>query len=194
MFLSDECSIVPDSSKAAAQLTADGISNSFSLDAYRQLADFWFQIRSFLQFSAGVVHSTPIEPQQHQLMLALKGLPQGKRPTVTTLAGCLGLKHHSTVELINRLQARGAIVRVSSDQDRREVLIKLTPFGEELLQSLSIVHWQKLQSLAPGWVALLSTILNNSPESLNGGEPVRAPEESQREMAYSASAKSAASS
>jgi DNA-binding MarR family transcriptional regulator len=134
--------------------------------AYRQLAEFRFNIRSFLHASADIVRAHAIEPQQHQLMLAIKGLPPGTRPTVTTLARCLWLKHHSTVELINRLEKRGAVVRTPSDHDRREVLIQLTPAGEELIDKLTVLHWRELQSWAPAWCAALNTILQNTPSGL----------------------------
>jgi DNA-binding MarR family transcriptional regulator len=137
-----------------------------SLPAYHQLAEFRFQIRSFLHFSENAVRQAGIEPQQHQLMLAIKGLPQDHRPTVTALAHRLCLKHHSTVELINRLERRGAVVRTPSEHDRREVLIQLTQHGEELLEKLSVLHWRELQAMAPGLSAALDTILNNSPEKL----------------------------
>jgi DNA-binding MarR family transcriptional regulator len=112
------------------------------------------------------VRSAGIEPQQHQLLLAVKGLPEGTRPTVTALSHRLCLKHHSTVELINRLEQRHAIIRRPSPHDRREVLIELTPFGEEILGKLSVLHWQELQSLAPALSTALETIVNHTPHSL----------------------------
>ena len=64
-----------------------------------------------------------LEPQQHQLMLALKGLPDGLHPTVGTLAERLQLQHHSTVELVNRLSAGGLVRRSRAGEDRRQVLL-----------------------------------------------------------------------
>jgi DNA-binding MarR family transcriptional regulator len=135
-------------------------------DAYRQLAEFRFQIRSFLHFSENAVRVAGIEPQQHQLMLAIKGLPDGARPTVTVLAHRLCLKHHSTVELINRLERRGVVVRRPSSQDKREVLIELTPRGDNLLDQLSVLHWRELQSFAPKLAVALDGILHHSPEKM----------------------------
>ena len=80
---------------------------------------------------------------------------------MTALSHRLCLKHHSTVELINRLEQRGAVVRHHSDQDRREVLIELTPFGEAILEKLSRLHWQEVQSLAPALSSALETIVNH---------------------------------
>src|SRR5579863_7845406 len=113
-----------------------------SAAGYRQLAEFRYRIRQFLHKSEEAARENGIEPQQHQLLLAIKGLPEGTRPTVTVLASRLCLRHHSTVELINRLADHGAVVRRSSDKDRREVLVELTPYGEEILRKLSLLHWQ----------------------------------------------------
>jgi DNA-binding MarR family transcriptional regulator len=117
-----------------------------SLAAYRRLAEFRHQIRQFLHVSEQAARTNGIEPQQHQLMLAIKGLPEGARPTVTTLAQRLCLKHHSAVELVNRLVERGAAMRRQSQEDRREVLVELTPLGEEILEKLKELHMQELQT------------------------------------------------
>src|SRR5579875_297764 len=108
--------------------------------AFQQLAEFRYQIRQFLHFSEEAAREKSIEPQQHQLMLAIKGLPEGPRPTVRALSSRLCLRHHSTVELINRAVERGLLTRSHSDEDRREVLVELTRHGEELLQELSVLH------------------------------------------------------
>jgi DNA-binding MarR family transcriptional regulator len=132
-------------------------------NSFRQLAEFRFKIRQFLHFSEQAARTSGIEPQQHQLLLAIKGLPEGVRPTVSVLASRLCLRHHSTVELINRLVERGAVARRRSDQDRREVLVALTPHGEELLQNLSILHWQELQNAGPALSGALHAIVHPNP-------------------------------
>lgn len=91
-------------------------------------------------------------------MLAIKGLPEGLRPTVTTLSSRLCLRHHSTVELIDRLEDRGAVVRRHATEDRREVLVELTEHGEQLLHSLSLLHWQELQNSAPALLKALQAV------------------------------------
>src|SRR5438270_6321996 len=112
-----------------------------SLAGYRQLAEFRYRIRQFVHFSEEAARVSGMEPQQHQLLLAIKGLPEGTRPTVTALSSRLCLRHHSTVELINRLVERGAVIRRHSQEDRREVLVELTPHGDHLLRKLSVLHW-----------------------------------------------------
>jgi DNA-binding MarR family transcriptional regulator len=135
---------------------------SFSSHAYRQLAKFRCQIRCFLHFSEEAAREHGIEPQQHQLLLALKGLPHDVRPTVSAVSSQLCVRHHSTVELIDRLVERGAVVRRSSPQDRREVLVELTPVGEQILEKLSSEHWRELQSSGPELARALQAILQTN--------------------------------
>lgn len=122
---------------------------------YQALAEFRHQIRRFLYFSERAAHNAGLEPRQHQLMLALKGLPSTVRPRIAELAECMQIQHHSAVELVDRLQAGGFIRRVRGIQDRREVLLKLTPRGEKLLRELSVHHRLELRSQGP---ALLETL------------------------------------
>ena len=129
---------------------------------YRQLAEFRYRIRQFLHLSEEAARSKGIEPQQHQVLLAVKGLPEGTLPTVRTLSQRLCLRHHSTVEIIDRLVDHGAVTRRHSDQDRREVLIELTPHGEELLHQLSVLLWQELRVSGPALSESLSALLAHS--------------------------------
>jgi DNA-binding MarR family transcriptional regulator len=132
-----------------------------SLAAYRRLAEFRHQIRQFLHVSEQAARAHGIEPQQHQLMLAIKGLPEGARPTVTTLALRLCLKHHSAVELVNRLVDRGVAVRRQSQEDRREVLVELTPLGEEILEKLKDLHVKELQTKSTELCQTLQALVDN---------------------------------
>jgi DNA-binding MarR family transcriptional regulator len=133
-----------------------------SAAGYRRLAEFRYRIRQFLHLSEEAARSKDIEPHQHQVLLAIKGLPEGSRPTVRTLSERLCLRHHSTVELIDRLVEQGAVERRHSDQDRREVLIELTPHGEELLHQLSVLLWQELRVSGPALSESLLTVLAQS--------------------------------
>jgi DNA-binding MarR family transcriptional regulator len=131
-----------------------------SLDDYRALAEFRYQIRCFLSFSERAARSAGIEPQQHQLLLALKGLPVDRRATVGALAERLCLAHHTTVELVNRLEASAWVERSRSTHDKREVIVSLTPAGEGLLASLSRLHQEQLRSVGPLLRDALEAILN----------------------------------
>jgi DNA-binding MarR family transcriptional regulator len=133
-----------------------------STGEYRQIAQFRYEIRRFLHFSEEAARSNGIESQQHQLLLAIKGLPEGARPTVSTLSSRLSLRHHSTVELADRLVTRGAISRRHSDEDGREVLLHLTPEGERILRELSLLHWEELQTSGPALSSSLRSIVRHA--------------------------------
>jgi DNA-binding MarR family transcriptional regulator len=141
---------------------ADGKTSELSAGSLRQLAEFRHRIRQFLHSSEEIARSRGIEPQQHQLLLAIKGLPQGVRPTVTAISRQLCLRHHSTVELIDRLVERGALRRRHGDRDHREVLVELTPHGEDLLHSLSILHWEELRVSGPALSESLWAVMHQS--------------------------------
>jgi len=129
-----------------------------SLGEYRALAEFRYQIRRFLHFSEEQVRSTGLEPQQHQLLLAIQGLPAGATATVGELSARLQLKHHSVVELINRLEKHGHVVRAESQQDRRQVIVRLTASGSKVLRKLSVAHHQELETAGPALAAALRSI------------------------------------
>ena len=126
---------------------------------YQALAEMRFQIRRFLHFSERAARETDLTPQQHQLLLALKGLPAGRKATISELAERLHLRHHSTVELIDRLVEQGLISRLRDGTDWRRVIIQLTPPGEQLLVNLSLLHCTELQTAGPALVRTLRTLL-----------------------------------
>src|ERR1700691_6058469 len=82
-----------------------------TLSDYQALAEFRYQIRRFLHFSEQVVKNAGLERGQYQLMLAIKGMPAGIRPRIRELANRMQIRHHSTVELVNRLEAGGFVHR-----------------------------------------------------------------------------------
>ena len=129
-----------------------------SLEEYRALAEFRHQVRPFLCFSEEQVRALGIEPQQHQLLLAIKGLPEGALATIGELAERLQLRHHSTVELVNRLEKQGHVARELSKQDRRQVIVHLTPSGAAMLRKLSLAHHQELETAGPRLTKALSAI------------------------------------
>jgi DNA-binding MarR family transcriptional regulator len=133
--------------------------NDLSLADYRALAEFRYQIRKFLFFSEGQARAYGLEPQQHQLLLAVRGLPPGKQATIGELADRLRLKHHSTVELVNRLETLGAIARVQSEKDRRQVIVQLTRAGTLLLRKLSLAHRLEVETTGPELARALQAVM-----------------------------------
>jgi DNA-binding MarR family transcriptional regulator len=129
---------------------------------FKSMAELRYQIRKFLRFSDNAARQAGIEPQQHQLLLAIRGLPDGASPTIGVLAERMQLQHHSTVELVDRLVDRNFLCRLRSTSDRRQVLVKLTHDGEEFLQKLSLHHLEELQSAGPTFVKVLNSLLGDS--------------------------------
>jgi DNA-binding MarR family transcriptional regulator len=126
---------------------------------YQALAELRYQLRVFVSFSEAAARERGIEPQQHQLLLAIKGLPTGMRPNVRVLAERLRLRHHSVVELIDRLERAGLAARTPSPTDGREILVRVTATGERLLRKLSVAHQAELQTIGPALVQALQAVI-----------------------------------
>lgn len=131
------------------------MAKSINSSDFKAMAELRYQIRRYLRFSENAARQAGIEPQQHQLLLAIRGLPDHLKPTVGVLAERMQLQHHSTVELIDRLVDRDLLCRLRATDDRRQVLVKLTRDGEEFLKTLSLCHLQELQSAGPKFVKIL---------------------------------------
>src|SRR5256885_10425173 len=101
---------------------------------YRSLAELRYPIRLFLGEGDAVARAAGLEPQHYLLLLTVRGLPEGEESTIRVLAERLALKHHSTVELIDRLEAHGYVRRSREREDRRRVLILLLSPGGRILE------------------------------------------------------------
>ena len=126
---------------------------------YRALAELRYVVRRFLSFSAEAARAASVEPQQHQLLLAIKGLPPDMRPTIGVAAARLQLQHNSAVELVKRSIGHGLLERRANKNDHREVLIHITPTGERLLRRLTLAHRKELRSVGPVLLQALEEIL-----------------------------------
>ncbi|HEX4204196.1 MAG TPA: helix-turn-helix domain-containing protein [Ktedonobacteraceae bacterium] len=129
---------------------------------YQALAEFRYRLRQFMRFSEQSARAIGLEPQQHQLLLAVKGLPSGHKATVGELAERLQIQHHSTVELIDRLTERGVVERHRDEEDHRRVLVQLTAQGEDLLRQLSATNLAELRITGPELVRTLSILLDDA--------------------------------
>ncbi len=135
---------------------------------YQALADFRYEIRRFLNFSERLVRAAGIEPQQHQALLAIKGLPTHRVATIGALAERLLIQHHSAVELVNRLETKGLLRRTRGVADRREVVLTLSRRGEALLKHLTRPHHSELQSARPKLLEALAAAID--PDSAVAGK------------------------
>lgn len=138
---------------------------SLTLEDYQSLAEFRHQIRRYLGFSDAAVRGSDLEPRQYQLLLALKGLPPDQRPRIGELAEQLQIQHHSAVELVDRLEASCLVRRQRGTQDRREVLVVLTPSGEKVLRELVLHHRAELSTRGPELIDALRRVLQAGKKS-----------------------------
>ncbi len=129
---------------------------------YAALSEIRYRIRRFLVFSEASAREAGVEPQQHQLLLAIRGLPEGEVPTIGRVAERLQLQHNSTVELVNRSCEKGLVEKHASEGDRREVRLRITARGMRLLEKLVVAHRSELRTAAP---ALVEALLALVPES-----------------------------
>ena len=129
---------------------------------YEALATFRFHLREFLHFSEQQARAHQIEPQQHQALLALKGMLKGSHPTIRELSRRLLLQHHSTVELVNRLESAGLIQRTPDPEDGRQILLRLTTQGSAKLKSLSVAHRDEIRVKGPELARALRTLLKET--------------------------------
>ncbi|MGH7023150.1 MAG: MarR family winged helix-turn-helix transcriptional regulator [Caulobacteraceae bacterium] len=122
---------------------------------YEALSEFRYLIRRFLEFSEQAAGAAGLTARQHQALLAIRGFPKGHEPTVGALAERLRIRHHSAVELIDRLAAAGLVTRAADPADHRRVLIGLTERAEERLAALSLAHLDELDRLEPSLKRIL---------------------------------------
>ena len=128
---------------------------------YQRLAEFRYHLRGFLKFSESAAAKMGLRPQQHQALLAIKGMP-GEHVTIGLLAERLGIRHNSAVELMDRLITNGLVERRQNPTNRREVLIDLTGRAERILAKLSLVHRNGIRKLAPLLIGLLARFESGS--------------------------------
>ena len=129
---------------------------------YQAMAEFRYQMRRFLRFSEEAARGAGLEPQQHQLLLSLKGLRADRSATVGVLAERLQIQHHSAGELVDRLVAKGLVGRYRGRVDRRQVYLRLTRRGDEVLRKLALHHLEELQSAGPAMVRMLSSLMRDA--------------------------------
>lgn len=116
-------------------------------------------MRRFQNLSEQAARAAGVEPQQYQALLAVKGLPASSPATVGVLAERLQIQHHSAVELVDRLEAHALLKRTRSSTDRREVLLRLTSRGEEILREVALPHRAELRSSGLTILRALQTVM-----------------------------------
>lgn len=126
---------------------------------YEALAEFRYRIRLFLTASEKAARAARIEPEQYQLLLAVRGMRDGCSATIQALAERLQVRHNTAVERIDRMAKLGLVKRARSADDRRSVIVNLTPRGVRLIEELARKRLSELRESGPELVEALSRVI-----------------------------------
>jgi DNA-binding MarR family transcriptional regulator len=111
---------------------------------YEVLAELRYLGRKFLRFSKDLLRAKAgLNPEQYEALLAIKAFPT-KHLTISQLSERLQVKHHSAVNIVDRLVEQKLIHRLPGKQDRRERHLELTNKGEKLIEELAVPHYREL--------------------------------------------------
>lgn len=133
----------------------------------RTLAEFRFEMRRFLHFSESAALDAGLHPQQHQLLLQVAGAPEATVVTIAYAAERLGLKHNSTVELVDRSEREGYLTRTADPADKRRAILRVTRKGNQILGRLAGDHARELNEMAPRLVQALNSIRRHERSAVN---------------------------
>jgi DNA-binding MarR family transcriptional regulator len=125
---------------------------------YERLAEFRYGLRRFLHWSEQQARQKGITPTQHQLLLAIRSSRDPRGATIGEVAEVLIIRHHSAVELVDRAQEAGLVVRERDPDTQSIVHLSLTEMGALALSALSEVHLRELAQLAPTMQALFGAL------------------------------------
>ncbi|WP_374471649.1 MarR family winged helix-turn-helix transcriptional regulator [Phenylobacterium sp.] len=125
---------------------------------YQALGAFRYALRRFLAFSEAGAKALDLTPQQHQALLAIRAHTGPDPMSIGDLAECLLIKNHSAVGLVARLVDRGLVVRRASAEDRRRILLHLTPAAEGKLETISRNNLGELNRASDIFRELLGTL------------------------------------
>src|SRR5579863_6174822 len=131
-------------------------------EEYRALAELRYRIRRFLREGDAKAQAAGLEPQQYLLLLTIRGLPAGDEATIRILAERLALKHHSVVELVDRMETHGYVRRTRGRDDRRRVLVSLLPRGERMLEQVARHRISELRATGHELVRTIDQLLKKS--------------------------------
>jgi DNA-binding MarR family transcriptional regulator len=113
---------------------------------YEALAELRYLGRKFLRFSKDFLrHKADLNSEQYEALLAIKAFP-AKSLTISQLSERLQVKHHSAINIVDRLVERKLIRRQASERDRRERHLELTDKGQKLIEQLADVHYTELSN------------------------------------------------
>jgi len=123
---------------------------------FENLLAFRVALRRFQRWSEDQAGEVGLTHVQHQLLVAIKGHPGDRPPSVGQLADYLLLQSHSAVGLVDRAEAAGFVRRRADPDDARVVRVELTTEGDRLVTELTKITLTEMRKLA---IALNNVLL-----------------------------------
>jgi len=129
-------------------------------DDYEALANFRYLLRKFLRFSKDFLKANGnLSPEQYEALLAIRAFTSIGGLTISHLSERLQVKHHSAVNIVDRLAERRLITREAVKADRRRRHVQLTAKGEELIDELAVVHRKEIRGRSAEMIKVLERLM-----------------------------------
>ncbi len=125
---------------------------------YARLLTVRTGLRQFEKWSAERAAEHGLTASQHQLMLAVRGHVDPQGPTISEAAEYLLIRHHSAVELVDRSEKAGLLLRTRDAEDHRAVRLQLSADGARILEALTSAHLEELARLTLLFESMMDTL------------------------------------
>ena len=125
-------------------MIVDEMNVAVAIPQLAELAEFRYQLRTFLSFSESASEKCGVAAQQYQLLQVIAAIQPGRQASISYVAERMILRHNSTVELVDRAERAGLVARRNDETDLRRSLLHLTPHGWEVLRKLVAMHLEEL--------------------------------------------------
>ncbi|SRR5258708_10448873 len=128
-------------------------------DDYLALAEFRYLLRKFLRFSKDFLRANGgVNPEQYEALLAIKAFASSEGVTISQLSERLQIKHHSAVNIVDRLVEQKLITRETAESDRRQRHLGLTAKGEKFIEELAGVHRKEIRGRSAEMIKALEKL------------------------------------
>src|ERR1700687_6075466 len=115
-------------------------------DDYEALAELRYLGRKFLRFSKDLLRAKAgLNPEQYEALLAMKASSSPKGLTISQLSERLQVKHHSAVNIVDRLMERKLVTREAGETGRRRRHGRLTAPREQPIEELATGHRKEIR-------------------------------------------------
>jgi DNA-binding MarR family transcriptional regulator len=129
---------------------------SLQEEDYDALAAFRYAMRKFLSFSKrALANEAQLTPEQYEALLALKAFSSSTGLTIGDLSERLQVKHNTAVGIVDKLEAMSLLGREPGVLDRRQVFLRLTVEGDQLLARLAGIHREEMRVRSPEMIQAL---------------------------------------